>query len=214
MEDPGMNTQSLQDLRDRARELATACRTLDTIFAQGAVRLRQEAEVERLKTMATRIRQHLEEATMSEKGAQYGSQKADALVGIGRFIAQGIGPAKGEHARVDAFDKTIAARQASRQHCFGMIMVCVGKGGLPDDVHVVSISRRARTQNLSESAITLEIQKGGALLFTAGKFMQMVEGVVRGIREGKLRLPILPEQLTAKLVPAKRPSLIIKRIDV
>jgi len=209
-----MNTQSLQDLKDRARELVTACQTLDTIFVEGAVRLCQEAEVKRLKEMATRIRLHLEDAELSENGARHASQTGDAVGEIGKLIVKGIGSAMGEHARVDAFEKNLAARQSSRQHCFGMIMVCVGKNGLPDDVHVVSISEKARTQNRSESAIILEIQENGALLFTPDKFMQLVEGVVRDIRKGKSRLPILPEQLTLKLVPVIRPSLSVRPIEV
>ena len=209
-----MNTQSPQDLKDRAQELITACRTLNSMFADGAVRLRREAEVKRLQEMTTRIRLHLQEAKLSEDGARAASQKADALGGIARSIVKGIGSAKGEHARVDAFEKTIAARQSSRQHCFGMIVVCVGKGGLPDDVHVVSVSEIARAQNRSESAIVLKIQESGVLLFTADKFMQLVEGVARDICEGKLRLPILPEQLAVRLVPAKKPSLSVRGIDV
>jgi hypothetical protein len=93
-------------------------------------------------------------------------------------------------------------------------MVCIGKDGLPDDVRVVSISKRARTQNRSESAIIHEIQESGALLLTSDKFMQLVEGVVCDIRKGNLRLPILPDQLIAKRVPVKRPPLSVQRIDI
>ena len=209
-----MNTQSLLGLKDRVQKLATACRTLDAIFAEGAVQLRQEAEVERLQKMTTRIRLHLEEVELSENGAQNASQTVDALGGIVKLIVKGIGSAMGEHFQVGVFEKTMTARQSSRQHCFGMIMVCIGKGGLPDDVRVVSISERARTQNRSESAIIHEIQESGALLLTSDKFMQLVEGVVCDIRKGNLRLPILPDQLIAKLVPVKRPPLSVQRIDI
>ena len=202
-----MNTQAPQDLKDRARELLAACRTLDTMLAEGAVRLRQEAEVERLRAMATCIRRHLEEAAQSENRAQDACRRAEALGGRGRALVKGI--AVWEHAKVEAFEKTIAARRSGRQHCFGMVMVCVGKGGLPDDVNVVSISGRARDQNRSPSAIALDMQKRGALLFTPENFMQSVEGVASDIRKGKLRLPVLPEQLAVK-----GPTPIIIRIDV
>ena len=132
---------------------------------------------------------------------------------IGKLIVKGIGSTMGKHVWVDAFEENMAARNAGRQHCFGMIMVYVGNGGLPDDVHVVSISEKARTQNRLESVIILEMQKSGVLLFTPDAFWQLVEQLALDIHKGKLRLPILPEQLIVKLVPVKRSSLNIRRID-
>ena len=208
-----MNTQSLQDLNNQARDLIADCRTLDTFFVEGAVRLDQETQVKRLGEMTTRIRLRLEEAESSENGARYASQKGDALGSIGKLIVKGIGSKKGEHFRVDAFEKTTMARQAGRQHTFGNIMVRLGKGGLPDDVCVISFSELARTQNRPESVISLEIKKSGTLLFTPDSFMQLVEGVIRDIRNGKLRSPILPEQLILRPVLVTRPILTRKRID-
>jgi hypothetical protein len=164
--------------------------------------------------LTIRLKQHLEEAVLSEDRAQYASLKGDAVSSIGGFIVKGIGSAIGGHTwSSEAFEKDLTGRRARKQRTFGMIMVCVGKGGLPDDVHIVSISKLARTQNRSESTIILEIQQSGALLFAPDKFMQLIEELVRDIRKGKSRLPILPEQLPVKLVPVKRPSLNIKRID-
>jgi len=212
MADVGVNIQYLRDLKERVREMQSACKELDAFFASGADRMAQEVDVEQLNTLTTRLKQHLEEAVSGENRARYALEKADIMCNIGGFIFKVIGSATGRDALFDGVER-FEKERASKQRIFGMIMVCVGKGGLPDDVHVVSISEKARRQNRLESAIIFEIEKGGALLFTPDKFMHLVEGVIHNIRKGNLRLPILPEQLTPKLVPVRRPSLNIRRID-
>jgi len=201
-----MNTQSLKELKNQALELVASCQTLETFFAEGAVGIQQEDQVKRLRKMATMIKLELEEAESGEKSALVIAQTVDSGGEIAKSI---ISPLMGKGREV--FDKTVVARRAGRQHCFGNIMVCVGKGGLPDDVHVVSIAEIAREQNRPESSIKLEIQKSGTLLFTPVSFMQLVEEATRDIRKGKLRLPILPEHL---MRPIHVKSIVdVKRID-
>ena len=210
----GITIQYLLNLKERLRERGSACEALDTFFSKGADRMAREADIAWLQNLTIRLKQHLEEAVLNEDRAQYASLKGDAVSSIGGFIVKGIGSAIGGHTwSSEAFEKDLTGRRARKQRTFGMIMVCIGKGGLPDDVHIVSVSEKARTQNRSESTIILEIQQSGALLFAPDKFMQLIEELVRDIRKGKSRLPILPEQLPVKLVPVKRPSLNIKRID-
>lgn len=207
--------QYLLNLKERLRERGADCEALDTFFAKGADWLAREADIVRLQNLTIRLKQHLEEAVLNEDRAQYASIKRDAMSSIGGLIVKGIGSAIGGATwSPEAFEKDLTARRTRRQRTFGMIMVCIGKGGLPDDVHTVSISEKARTQNRSESTIILEMKESGALLFTPDKFMQLIEELALDIRKGKLRLPILPEQLTAKPLPVKRPSLSVRRIDV
>jgi len=210
----GITIQYWLNLKERLRERGSACEALDTFFSKGADRMAREADIAWLQNLTIRLKQHLEEAVLNEDKAQYASLKGDAVSSIGGFIVKGIGSAIGGYTwSSEAFEKDLTGRRARKQRTFGMIMVCIGKGGLPDDVHIVSVSEKARTHNQSESAIILEIQQSGALLFAPDKFMQLIEELVRDIHKGKRRLPILPEQLPVKLVPVKRPSLNIKRID-
>ena len=198
---PGMNIQQLHELKSQAKQLASACQKLDSFLAGQSDRIRREADIDGLNTLIAKIKLHLEEAESSENRERDAEQERDALGRITKAISKGIGSAIGEDARVDIFEKTIAARHSARQHCFGNIMVRVGKNGMPDDVHVVSISEKARMQNRSEAAIMLELRKSGTPLYTPDSFMQLVEELVGDIRKGKLRLPILPEQLIARTVP-------------
>ncbi len=209
-----MNNQGLQDLGNRVRELATTCRTLDTFLAEGAAQLLREAEVKRLETMATRICEYVAEAKSSENRAQRAWQTGDSLVGIGKLIVKGIDFTDGKHAGLDAFKKNIAALPSSKQPCFGTIMVGVDRGGLPDDVHVISISGRAREQYQTESGIIQELQRRGMLLFYPDVFHAMVDRLIKQLHEGKIRLPILPKQLPAGLaIPRKVPVRLLTSVQ-
>ena len=122
---PGrVNIQYLLSLKERLRELGSACEAMDTFFVKGADLMAREADIERLQTLTTRLKQHLEEAVLSEDGAQYASLKGDAVSAIGGLIVKGVGSATGGLTWVEEFEKNLTARRGRKQHCFGMIMVC------------------------------------------------------------------------------------------
>ena len=165
----------------------------------------READMKMLQNLTTRLKQDLEEAALSENGAEYASFKADAVGSVGSLIGKRIGSAiAGPAWREEAFEKELTARRTRRQCTFGTIVVCVGKRGLPDDVHVVSISKLARTHNRFESEVIQLLQQRGVLLFSPDVFHVMFGTLIEQLREGKLRLPISPKQLPAKLaIPRK-----------
>ena len=199
MADIAMNSQYLLDLRKRLREMGSACQALNNFFVNGADRLVREADVKRLQGFATWLKHQLEKAKLSEDGAQYAWRKASLIGDIGELVGKAIGSTPGEHPRVEVFKKTLAARQTGKQHSFGTIMICVGQGGLPDDVHVVSISELARIKNRVESEIIREFQQRGEWLFSPEGFLVMLGTLIEKLHEGKLRLPISLKQLPAKL---------------
>lgn len=199
MADIVVNDQYLVDLRKRLRELGSTCQALNNFFVIGADRLAREAEVAILQSLAVELKHQLELTILSEYGAQSAWRKASIIGDIGGLISNVIGSTPGEHPGVKAFQKTFTERQSMRQHGSGTIIICVGQGGLPDDVHVVSISELARIKNRVESEIIREIQQAGQLLFSPEVFLQMLDTVTEQLRRGELRLPIPPKQLPAKL---------------
>ncbi|MFC1846482.1 hypothetical protein ACFLYS_00275, partial [Chloroflexota bacterium] len=110
--------------------------------------------------------------------------------------------------------KAVAALPSSKEHCFGTIMVCIGKGGLPDDVHVISVSRRARTQNQPESKIIQELQQRGMLLFSPDVFPVIINTLIEQLRAGKLSLPISLKQLPAELAIPLAKLVIPRKVTV
>lgn len=202
----GMNIQRLQELKNQARELASACQGLDSFLACQSDRLHREADIERLNTLTRRLKLQLRKAECSEETACAASEKADALGSIAKlFVKRTIIPRE-ETALVNAFDETCRERYERRQHCFGFCAVCVGKGGLPDDAGVVCISELARSKNLPESEIVLQIERRGELVFKPDDFWLLVRSLIEDIASGQARLPILPQQIAVKMMSRKSRS--------
>jgi len=200
----GVTIQYLLNLKEQLRERGFACKELDNFFATGAERMAREGDIKRLQNLTTLLKQHLVEVIQSEDSARCASLEADVVGSIGGLIVKGLGSAIAGPAWGEAFEKDQTVRRTRRQVTFGTIMICVGKGGLPDDVHIVSISKLARTQNRSESAIILEIQESGVLMFKPDEFWQLIEESIRDIRKGGERVPEPSEQLTIKQMPVKK----------
>ena len=78
-------------------------------------------------------------------------------------------------------------------------MVCVGSGGLFEDIHLGSIPELAKKSRRQEDEVILELQHQGKRLFPPNDFLGMLEKYIPEAREGKLCLPIpaghLPEGL-------------------
>jgi hypothetical protein len=165
----------------------------------GADHLVREADIKRLQSLAYGLKHQLEKAYLREDGAQKGWRRAGTIGDIAELVGKEIGSTPGEHPSVEVFKTTLMARRASRQNCFGMILICVGQGGLPDDVRLVLISGLARSQNREEDDIIREIQQRGEWLFSPEGFLVMLDTLIEQLREGKLRLPISLKQLPAKL---------------
>ena len=79
---------------------------------------------------------------------------------------------------------------------FGLILICIGPRGLPDDAEVVSISQLARESNRPESEIINKLREGGYLLFNEKTFSLLIDRLIDDVREGRLRLPVSSEKLS------------------
>ena len=204
MADLDGNLQYLQDMRKRLIEMGSVYRELNNFFSDGAACLAREKDIKKLQSFATWLGHELEKKILSENRAQSSWKQAEPIGRWGELFGKVIGFTPGEHPRVEVFKKTLAARQAGRQYSFGTIMICVCKGGLPDGVHILAISELARITNQSEFEIIRKFQQRGDWLFPPAVFLRMLDMFIEKLREGKLRLPILPEQLPAKLaIPRK-----------
>jgi len=199
-----VNSQYLHDLRKRIREAGSTSKELNSFFVNGADNLGREADVARLQDLTFRLRQQLKEVESSEDDARVARSKADAIGDAGGLLGMLIGSVTGKHDWEEKFEKELNARRLGSRQSFGTIMICIGKGGLPEDAWVVSISKLARTQKLSETTIIHKFQESGTLLFTPDEFWQLIEELMRDTHDGKRKLPISYDQLVMKLPSAKK----------
>jgi hypothetical protein len=112
-----------------------------------------------------------------------------------------------------AVEDYLLPESTSRKQPFGLVMICVGPGGLPGDLGVVSISQLARESHRPEPEIRNKLQRDGYLLFSEEEFSLLVDKLIADVREGKLRLPVSREKL-AEIAELNNPKSRIKIVPI
>lgn len=201
----GINMKFLLELKERLSERESALKELVGFFASGADQVGWETDAERLGGMAAEVFQEVRKAVAGEEESRSRSAATEALSNLGIAMLNEINPKiAGFLWNKERGEKALAARRSGRQHCFGTVLVGVGKGGLPDDVHVIVISEMARARNRPEPEIIYDMQQLSLLLFAPNAFHQVTDAVTEGLRQGKLHLPVTQEQLPPGLaIPRK-----------
>ncbi len=196
MEDLTLYTTILKNLRYQARELTSASLSLTILCDQEAIQLNRKDEASRLKALSSSVRQQLDQAKSDEDAANYSHSQTDMIVSLGGLAATSIIKMVSKNKWLPAFSDHLFDSLTNEQRPFGMVLVCIGVKGLPDDVGVVSISRLARDSNRKESEVINELRERGSVLFDEKVFLPLIDKLINGIQEGRLLLPISAEKLT------------------
>ena len=184
----------LQSLQHQAERLTATGLSLITLFAEEATRLSREDEASRLKAVCSTVVEQLERVKCSESSASYAQSQINqtaSAVTLGMSLGRAM-VSKGN--RLSTFSNSLSS-VSNKKPPFGNVMVCIGPGGLPGDVEVISISQLARESKRPESDVINELQKRGYLLFSKEAFSLLSDKLVDDIREGRLRLPVSREKL-------------------
>lgn len=189
------NSACLKNLRYQVGELTTAVLSLSNMFAEEVVRLNRRDEASRLKALYFSIRQQLDRTKSNEDAASYGYSKANLMVSLGRLAVGSTIKMVSKNKQLLAFSDHLLNGLGGEQRPFGMVLICVGPKGMPDDVQVVSISRLARESNREESEVINELQRSGCLLFREKAFSFLIDKVTSDVQEGRLLLPVSTEKL-------------------
>jgi len=200
----------LENSQSQAKKLTETELALNALFAGEETRLEWEDEASSLKALYRTIVEQLDRMRYSESSACYGDTKANLAFSVTRLAAKIIvATTKNQRARNvvnNIFDTE------GHKKPFGMVMVCVGPKGLPDDATVISISQLARESNRPEPEIMSKLQGDGYLLFRKEVFSLLIDGLIGAVREGKLHLPISRDKL-AEITGLNKPKPRIKVIE-
>ena len=186
----------LESLRSKARRLTATGLALTNLFAEEARRLNRWDEASRLRALFFSIRRQLDWVKNSEDAASYGYSQANLIAALGGLAVGGMIKIASKNEQLSAFADYILKSHNNKERPFGLLLICIGPKGLPDDAGVVSISRLARESNREESEVISILQEGGYLLFSEKAFSLLVNRLVDDVREGRLRLPISREKLS------------------
>lgn len=85
---------------------------------------------------------------------------------------------------------------------FGTVLVGIGIEGVPDDVHVVCLSRLARESHRKEIDIVMQMQDAKKLLLTEDNFIKLLTWLADEIMAGRKKLPFKPER-PARIQPSQ-----------
>ncbi len=185
----------LESLRSKASRLTVTGLALTNLFAEEASRLNRWDEASRLRTLHFSIRRQLDWAKNREAAASYGCSQANLMVTLGGLAVGGIIKIASRNEQLSAFADYLLKSPTNKEPPFGLVMVCIGPRGLPDDAGVVSISQLARESNRPEPGIINKLQEGGYVLLNEKAFSLLIDRLIDDVREGRLRLPISREKL-------------------
>jgi len=175
-----------------------------TSFNYSKQQLIQHDQIACLQTLRSRILEEVEGIKRLESAAQIGSSQGKMLSGLAAFALSGLFAAMNN--RNDAFGIGIKSAQSifNKEIPFGSVFVAIGKGGLPEDVEVVSISRLARESDKSELDVRANLQADKCLLMTPEAFIKVLDEAERGICDGTISLPIDADKLKRKSLEVSR----------
>lgn len=202
--------EHLRNLRSQAEKLIDAGFGLNALFAEEETRLQREDEASSLRVAYGTIAEKLKELRGIEVSASYEDSWANAILFVTGMAREAI---VSKDNRALAMKDYLVRKRTERKQPFGLVMVCIGPRGLPDDAKAVSISQLARNSNRPEPEIVKGLRENGYLVFTEETFSYLIDRLVADVREGKLCLPISREKL-ADTTGLNRPKSSIKIVPI
>jgi hypothetical protein len=193
----------LKNLHSESKRLIEARLALNTLFAEEETRLEREEEVSILQGVRRSIVEQLQRLRNVETSASCGHSQASAVLFVAELAATAI---VSQGNRASAIKDYLLRKATDKKEPFGLVMVCVGPRGLPDDVEGVSISKLARESSRLEPEIVNKLQGDGYLLFGKEVFSSLIDKLIADLRHGKLRLPISRETLSDIVESSKSKS--------
>lgn len=201
MEDIVLRNNDLDNLRLQAQKLGIDSLSLVELFAKEEILLKHKDEATRLKELYNTIQFQLERATSDENAAAYGHSKAELETSFSRLLVGTAIKMISNNKPLSAFADYLITGNFKKQTHFGTVMFCIGPGGIPGDVEVISVSRLAREANQDEVEIIQDMQQRGYLLHHKKVFSTLINKLVEDIRDGLLQLPVSKKKVVDILTP-------------
>ena len=199
----------LEDLQSKMKNLTETGLALNALFTGEETRLKWEDEASSLRAVHRVIVERLQRLKEVEASARRGHTQANlVLFPIGLVLTAMA--SKGN--RLSAIADYLLQAPADKQP-FGLVIVCIGPRGLPDDVGVVCISQLARESNRPQPEIMNKLQDDSYLLFSKEAFTELIDRLIGDVREGKLHLPVTREKLS-EITALNKPKFVARIVEV
>lgn len=185
----------LEGMVGKVRAHTDATRELAAILADDARRLTQHDQAACLRSLKARLTEEVEHFQRMETAAYTGYSQGKLISGLAAFAIGGLfGAASGRKDPVSAGWR-LAKSVLDKNVPFHIVLIAVGKEGIPQDVRVIPISRLARDSNTTESNVKAALKNGGCLLMTPDTVTRVLSDLESRVLDGSVSLPVSIEEL-------------------
>jgi len=181
----------LEDLQSKAKHLTETGLALNALFAREEARLNRKDEASGLKAVYRAIVEQLQRLRENELLASCDQSRAKLILSMSELAVTAIV----SRGNLSAITDCLLRGAVYKQQPLGLVMVCIGPGGLPDDARGISVSQLARESNRSAAETIGTLQDDGYLLMSEGSFSSLISRLMGDVREGKLHLPVSGDRL-------------------
>lgn len=190
---------SLNTLKVRADQLASATESLAAMFAEEYILLHRTDQVERLKVLHAAIMEQIENVKRDESRDSYQYSMLNNGRKIVGIFTELIAGNDNEGLKIISGVITPSSDELS----FGRVLVRIRTGGVPDGVDIINISRLARESHRKEQDVINEMAKANSRLLSEDQFRRLLAWLAEEILVGRRSLPFLPT-LTIQIQAAQR----------
>ena len=177
--------ETIVDLSTRVKQLSleveqqtVAISELAVSFADGTQWQIRSDQAILLRSLKTRIMWEVENIRRMELAAQ---SRDNNITLFGKaptaFILGSLYTAATRHKDAYKTGVKIASSVLSKKIPFGMVLIGIGKEGLPEDLKIIPASRFARESNKTEPEVETSWKHDGYLLMTPEQFAELVDKV-------------------------------------
>lgn len=185
----------IQTMRSELEQQTIALERLAIAFAGSDIQLIRHDQVARLRILKSRIMEEVQNIKRSESASQ-SSANTEALLSSGTaFIFGSLFMA--QMGRKDALDigSRMAELSLTKNIPFGLVLIAIGKEGLPEDLKIIPVSRFARESTKTEPEVETSWKHDGYLLVTPEQFAELLDKAAQAVLDGSLCLPIAVDEL-------------------
>jgi len=199
--------ETIVDLSTRIKQLSleveqqtVAISELAVSFADGAQRQVRSDQAILLRSLKTRIMWEVENIRRMELAAQ---SRANNITLFGKapaaFIFGSLYTAATRHKDAYKPGVKLAGSVLSKKIPFGMVLIGIGKEGLPEDLKIIPVSRFARESNKTEPEVEMSWKHDGSLLMSPEEFAELLDKVEREILDGSASLPMAVDEVIKRI---------------
>jgi len=188
--------ERLTALHVEALEQEAALDGLAKALVLGAEQLHRRDQVRCLSTLRATVQEKVRSLQDGEAEAHLRFSEGRLLDGAFKFAIGGLTAALRQTSEHPLSAATRQAKKALSQSApFGGVVVAIGPGGVPDDVAVVSLSKRARESWRMEAEEEEALRRNGSVVLTPRIFIKRLDLLTQEVLQGVIALPIPADRL-------------------